>query len=162
MDNPHNAIILSKPLRSISEPQRRRIDFSIWSNQNKLKYFSGSNLSNNLHWSYFDNLHTGWLLSSTVVLSFQRSPCNDVVHLVCVRAHQLREKLLKCQVFLYVDSSGNGNESMQPVISCLKPCNFVWYSVFITAVRSGRAWCRRQYRSMVSFCNEVRKFFMHV
>ena len=67
MDNPHVSIILSKPLPPISEPQRRRIDFSIWSNSNKQKYFSGSNLSNNLYWSYSDKLYTGWLLSSTQI-----------------------------------------------------------------------------------------------
>ena len=31
---------------------------------------------------------------------------------MCVRMHQLREELLKCQVFLYDDSSGNGTEPM--------------------------------------------------
>ena len=41
------------------------------------------------------------------------SPCNDTVCLMCVRVHQLREELLKCQVFLYDDSTGNGTEPMQ-------------------------------------------------
>ena len=50
---------------------------------------------------------------STVALSFQQSPCNGTVCLVCVRVHQLTEELLKCQVFLYHDSSGNGTELMQ-------------------------------------------------
>ena len=50
---------------------------------------------------------------STVVLSFQQSPCNVTGYLMCVRVHQLRKELLKCQVFLYDDSSGNGTKSMQ-------------------------------------------------
>ena len=50
---------------------------------------------------------------STVVLSFQQSPCNDTVCLMYVRVHQLREELMKCQVFLYDVSSGNGTEPMQ-------------------------------------------------
>ena len=67
MDNPHTAIILSKPLPSISKPQRRRIDFSKWRDPSKQKYFSGPNLLENLHWSSFNNLYTGWSLSSTKI-----------------------------------------------------------------------------------------------
>ena len=50
---------------------------------------------------------------STVVLSFQQSLCNGTVCIMCVWMHQLREELLKCQVFLYDDSSGNGIKPMQ-------------------------------------------------
>ena len=67
MENPHNAIILSKPLHSISKPQRRRIDFSKWRDPHNQKYFSGPNPLENLHWSSFNNLYTGWLLSSTKI-----------------------------------------------------------------------------------------------
>ena len=120
MDNPHDAIILSKPLPSISKPQRRRIDFSKWRDPSKQKYFSRPNLLENLHWSSFNNLYTGWSLSSTkiwtafnscVVFStiFMQWYC---VSRVCM-VHQLREELLKCQVFLYDDSSGNITKPMQ-------------------------------------------------
>ena len=67
LDNPHGAIILSKLLPSINEPQRRRIDFSKWRDLNKQKYFSDPKLSGNLHWSSLDDLYTGWLFSSTQV-----------------------------------------------------------------------------------------------
>ena len=50
---------------------------------------------------------------STVVLSFQQSLCYRTGHLMCVWVHQLREELLKCQVFLYDDSSGNITKPMQ-------------------------------------------------
>ena len=50
---------------------------------------------------------------STVVLSFQQSPCNGTVCLMCVQVHQLREELMKCQVFLYDHTSGNGTKPMQ-------------------------------------------------
>ena len=50
MDNPHDAIT-------------RRIDFSKWRDPNKQKYFLGPNLLENLHWSSFNNLYTGWSLS---------------------------------------------------------------------------------------------------
>ena len=67
IDNSYDAIILSKPLPSISEPQRRRIDFSKLRDPNKQIYFSGPNLLGNLYWSFFDNLYTGWPLSSTQI-----------------------------------------------------------------------------------------------
>ena len=50
---------------------------------------------------------------STVVLSFQKSQCNGTLHLMCAQMHQSREELLKCQVFLYDESSRNGTEPMQ-------------------------------------------------
>ena len=67
MDNPHNAIILSKALPSIGKPQRRRIDFSKWRDPNNQKYFSGPNPLENPHWSSFNNLYTGCSLSSTKI-----------------------------------------------------------------------------------------------
>ena len=85
---------------------------------------------------------------STVVLSFHRFPCSDIVCLVFLRVHQLRQELLKCQVFMYDDSSGNGTEPMQSKYSCIssfKWCYFVWYSVSIIAVWGDRKWCRRQF-----------------
>ena len=153
MDNPFSAIILSKRLSSISEPQRKRIDFSKRRDPKKQKYFSEPNLSGNLHWSSFNNLYTAWLLSfgqdSTVVLSFQQPLSNVTVCQVCVWVHQLREKLLKCQVFLYDDSSGNGTMPMQSKLSCtscVKLCYFVLYSVSVIAVWGGWKWYRRQFR----------------
>ena len=50
---------------------------------------------------------------SIIALSFKQSPCNGTACLACVQEHQLRGKLLKCQVFLYDDSSGNGTELIQ-------------------------------------------------
>ena len=67
INNPHDVMILSKPLPFISEPQRRRIDFAKWRDTNKQKYLSWPNLSGNLHWSSFDNLYTGWSLSWTQI-----------------------------------------------------------------------------------------------
>ena len=67
MDNPHDVIILSRPLPSISKPQRRRINFSKWRDPSKQKYFSEPNLLEFLHWSSFNNLYTGWSLSSTKI-----------------------------------------------------------------------------------------------
>ena len=119
-DNPHDAVILSKPLPSISEPQRRRIDFSKWrdptsKNISQAQIYREISietpsityiLADHFHHHRFDQ-------DSTVVLSFQQSPCNGTVRLMCVWVHQLREELLKYQGFLYDDSSGNGTESMQ-------------------------------------------------
>ena len=63
---------------------------------------------------------------STVVLSFRGSPCNDVVCLVCLWAHQLEEELLKCPV--------------------VWPWYFVCYAVSIIAGWSIWKWCRREFR----------------
>ena len=121
IDNPHNAITLSKPLPFISEPQRRTIDFSKWRDPSKQKFFSGPNLSEisieapSITYILGDHFHQHRFgQDSTVVLSFQQYPCNGTVCLMSVRVHLLREEWLKCQVFLYDDSSGNGTESMQP------------------------------------------------
>ena len=62
----HTMPVLSE-LPSISNPQRRRINFSKWRDPNNQKYFSGPNPLENLHWSSFNNLYTGWPLSSTKI-----------------------------------------------------------------------------------------------
>ena len=67
IDNPHDVIMLSKPLPSVSERQRRRIDFLNELDPNKQKSLSEPNLSGNFHWSSFNNSYSGWSLSSTQI-----------------------------------------------------------------------------------------------
>ena len=53
MVNSHDAIILSKSFPSTSEPQIRKIDFSIWTDPNKWKHFYGE-IS---YWCSFNKLY---------------------------------------------------------------------------------------------------------
>ena len=92
IDNPHDAIILSKPLPSISEPQRR-IDFSKWRDPNKQNISQGQIyqeisietplttyiLPDHFHQHIFGQ-------DSTAVMSFQQSPCCGTVSNVCTGA----------------------------------------------------------------------------
>ena len=84
-------------------------------NPNKQKYFSGqiygeiSIEAPSITYIPTDHFHQHRFGQDlTIVLSFQRYPCNDIVCLVRKWAHQLKEELLKCQVF-----SGNDIELMQ-------------------------------------------------
>ena len=165
MDNPHDHIILSRPLPSISKPQRRRIDISKWRDPSKQKYFSVPNLLENLHWSSFNNLYTGWSLSSTkiwpgfnssVVFSkiFMQWYC---VSSVCMGA-SIKGRIAEIPLRI-LPSPCSPNISC---ISCLKPCYFVWYSASINVPGVVRNVVGGNVEGMVSVCNGVRKFLAHV